>query len=111
MHLGILLTLVSLSATTCLDNGLGMTPQMGWNSWNRYGCTVGEEVVKRAADLMIKTGLADKGYIYINIDDCWQVSGGLCRLLATKPASRLYKIEANFQMGLSIWLTMCMLKV
>ena len=23
-----------------VDNGLGMTPQMGWNSWNHFGCNI-----------------------------------------------------------------------
>ena len=24
----------------CLDNGLGRTPPMGWNSWNHFGCNI-----------------------------------------------------------------------
>ena len=59
-------------AAQSLDNGLGITPPMGWNSWNHYGCNINESVVKETAELLIKTGLADKGYKYINIDDCWQ---------------------------------------
>jgi alpha-galactosidase len=23
-----------------LDNGLGITPPMGWNSWNHFGCNI-----------------------------------------------------------------------
>lgn len=50
------------------------TPPMGWNSWNRFGCNVDEDLVKQTADAMIDTGMADLGYEYVNIDDCWQAS-------------------------------------
>jgi alpha-galactosidase len=56
-----------------LDNGLGKTPPMGWNSWNHFGCNISEQVIKETADLLVSTGLAAKGYKYLNIDDCWQV--------------------------------------
>ncbi len=23
-----------------IDNGLGKTPQMGWNSWNHFNCNI-----------------------------------------------------------------------
>ena len=55
----------------CLNNGLGFTPQMGWNSWNYYGCSITENVFRRAASALISTGLSSKGYTYVNIDDCW----------------------------------------
>ena len=57
-----------------LDNGLARTPPMGWNSWNKIGCNVAEDSVKKAADAMVKSGMKDAGYQYIVIDDCWQVS-------------------------------------
>lgn len=57
-----------------LDNGLGRTPPMGWNSWNHFACKINETIVKQTADLLISTGLAAKGYKYVNIDDCWQIS-------------------------------------
>ena len=57
-----------------LDNGLAKTPPMGWNSWNRFGCNVSEELVRKAAESMVRTGMKDAGYQYIVIDDCWQVS-------------------------------------
>ncbi|TPX48628.1 alpha-galactosidase [Synchytrium endobioticum] len=47
---------------------------MGWNSWNRYKCDdLNEEVVKRSADAMVAKGLKDVGYVFVNLDDCWQV--------------------------------------
>ena len=56
-----------------LDNGLGKTPPMGWNSWNHFGCHINEELIKKTADLIVSSGLASKGYKYVNLDDCWQV--------------------------------------
>eukprot|EP00270_Netrium_digitus_P000952 TRINITY_DN11078_c0_g1_i2.p1 TRINITY_DN11078_c0_g1~~TRINITY_DN11078_c0_g1_i2.p1 ORF type:complete len:450 (+),score=94.28 TRINITY_DN11078_c0_g1_i2:97-1446(+) len=54
-----------------LDNDLGKTPQMGWNSWNHFGCAVTEDIVRKAADALVDTGLAAAGYTYVNVDDCW----------------------------------------
>ncbi|KAK4769207.1 hypothetical protein SAY86_027357 [Trapa natans] len=54
-----------------LDNGLARTPQMGWNSWNFFACNINETVIKETADALVSTGLAELGYVYVNIDDCW----------------------------------------
>lgn len=54
-----------------LENGLGRTPQMGWNSWNHFGCNINENLIRQTADAMVNSGLAGLGYKYINIDDCW----------------------------------------
>jgi alpha-galactosidase len=51
--------------------GLADTPQMGWNSWNKFGQNISEELIKQQADAMVAEGLVDAGYIYLNIDDCW----------------------------------------
>jgi alpha-galactosidase len=57
-----------------LDNGLAKTPPMGWNSWNKFGCDVSEDLIKGAADAIVSSGMKDAGYQYVVIDDCWQVS-------------------------------------
>ena len=57
-----------------LDNGLAKTPPMGWNSWNKFGCNVSEDLIRQAADALVSSGMKDAGYEYIVIDDCWQVS-------------------------------------
>jgi alpha-galactosidase len=57
-----------------LDNGLAKTPPMGWNSWNKFGCDVSEQLIRGMADALVSTGLRDAGYEYLVIDDCWQVS-------------------------------------
>jgi alpha-galactosidase len=52
---------------------IGLTPVMGWNSWNCFGGAVTAEHVKSAAAAMAKSGLINHGWTYINIDDFWQV--------------------------------------
>ncbi|KAK3415101.1 hypothetical protein EUGRSUZ_H00669 [Eucalyptus grandis] len=54
-----------------LENGLGLTPQMGWNSWNHFQCNINENLIKETADAMVSSGLAALGYEYVNLDDCW----------------------------------------
>ena len=49
------------------------TPPMGWNSWNTFGSEINEEVILRAADSLVASGLAACGYGYVVIDDCWSV--------------------------------------
>ena len=62
-----------IMAVISLDNGLGKTPPMGWNSWNRFGCNINETLIRQTADLLVSLGLAAKGYRYLNLDDCWQI--------------------------------------
>lgn len=55
------------------NNGLGATPPMGWNSWNKifgFACDVNETNIFEIANALVSTGLAAKGYNYINLDDC-----------------------------------------
>ena len=64
--------LISLIST--LDNGLGLTPQMGWNTWNKFACKINETLIYQSIDALISSGLKDLGYEYMNLDDCWQIS-------------------------------------
>ncbi|WP_225851349.1 glycoside hydrolase family 27 protein, partial [Streptomyces sp. HPF1205] len=54
-----------------LGNGLALTPQMGFNDWNAYGCNVSESLIKATAQAMHTDGMQAAGYSYVNIDDCW----------------------------------------
>ena len=56
-----------------LASGMAPTPPMGWNSWNKFGCSINEDFVKRTADAMVSLGMKDAGYQYVNIDDCWSI--------------------------------------
>ena len=68
-----LLTII-FSSGYCVDNGLGMTPQMGWNTWNKFQCNISEQLIRDSIDALNKSGLIEVGYKYINLDDCWQSS-------------------------------------
>lgn len=51
---------------------IALTPPMGWNSWNCFAGAVTEDRVKSAAAAMVKSGLINHGWTYINVDDFWQ---------------------------------------
>ena len=70
----IILKFILFDFVLSLNNGLGKTPQMGWNSWNHFRCKISEDVIRKTADRIVELSLDKKGYIYINVDDCWQVS-------------------------------------
>ena len=62
-------SLVTLVLAT--DNGLALTPQMGWNSWNHFECSINEDVIYQMAQAVVDSGLQKFGYTFVNIDDCW----------------------------------------
>ena len=66
-----ILVIVSPLATVSLDNGVARTPPLGWNSWNIFKGKLDEKIIKQTADLLVSTGLAAKGYVYVNMDDTW----------------------------------------
>lgn len=53
---------------------LALTPTMGWNHWYAHYGRVTDKLMRQAADVMISSGMADVGYQYVNIDDCWMNS-------------------------------------
>lgn len=50
---------------------LALTPPMGWNDWYAHTSHITDKLMREAADVMIERGMADVGYSYVNIDDCW----------------------------------------
>lgn len=38
MHKLLIFALLVVGRVTCLDNGLALTPPMGWMNWQRYRC-------------------------------------------------------------------------
>lgn len=52
-------------------NQLALTPPMGWNSWYVHFNRISDQLMREAASNMISSGMADVGYQYVNIDDCW----------------------------------------
>jgi len=47
------------------------TPPMGWNPWNAFRTDVDENKVREVAKAIVDTGLARRGYRFVNIDDGW----------------------------------------
>ncbi|EIE24552.1 glycoside hydrolase, partial [Coccomyxa subellipsoidea C-169] len=68
-----------------LDNGVGLTPPMGWLSWEKFRCNVdcshdpanciSERLFMETADSMVADGFRDAGYEFVIIDDCWLAKG------------------------------------
>ncbi|MCU0782267.1 MAG: NPCBM/NEW2 domain-containing protein [Akkermansiaceae bacterium] len=50
---------------------LALTPPMGWNHWYVHYDRITDRLMRQAADAMVASGMADVGYQYVNIDDCW----------------------------------------
>lgn len=59
-----------------IGDTIALTPPMGWNGWNSWARDIDREKVISSADAMIKLGLHDFGWTYINIDDAWQGQRG-----------------------------------
>ncbi|NWX12500.1 NAGAB acetylgalactosaminidase, partial [Aegotheles bennettii] len=67
--------------SVALENGLALTPPMGWMTWERFRCNVecqvdprnciSEWLIRDMADRMAEDGWREVGYQYVNIDDCW----------------------------------------
>src|SRR6185369_60279 len=53
-----------------LTNNLALTPPMGWNDWNSYGCGISESDVTNTAAVIVAKGMKAAGYQFVNIDDC-----------------------------------------
>lgn len=54
-----------------VGNEIALTPPMGWNSWNCFASDVTSQNIRDAANSMVKSGLDNYGWSFINIDDCW----------------------------------------
>ena len=61
---------------------------MGWNDWYAYYDHVTDKLLREAADVMVKKGMADVGYQYVDIDDCWANTAEQPRPEASRPVPR-----------------------
>ncbi|QDK80610.1 alpha-galactosidase [Spirosoma sp. KCTC 42546] len=78
--------------TIKIGDAIALTPPIGWNGWNAWEANIDREKVIASADAMVKTGLRDHGWTYINIDDAWQgVRGG--PLTALQPNEKFPKFK------------------
>ena len=89
------------------NNGVCLTPPMGWSSWNLFRNKIDENVILSIAKAMKESGLADAGYCYVNIDDCWQSSmrdeyGKLQGDLTTFPHGIKWLVDQVNDLGLKL---------
>jgi alpha-galactosidase len=84
----------SPASRATLDNRLALTPPMGWNSWNHFGCNVSDSLIRQTADAMAASGMRDAGYRYVVIDDCWQVSRDARGTIVADPVRFPHGIKA-----------------
>jgi len=76
-----LLIFLKIKSGYLLDNGLALTPPMGWMSWQRFKCNtncithpshcLSEKLIERIVKAMKRDGFLSVGYNYVSIDDCW----------------------------------------
>ncbi|GAB5373372.1 hypothetical protein AAMO2058_001745500, partial [Amorphochlora amoebiformis] len=71
-----------IGMTVALDNGMALTPPMGWRSWNLYGGNVSQKLIEDMMEGLVSrkrmvdgkpTSLCDLGYCDIGLDDNWQI--------------------------------------
>jgi len=67
----IALLMIPVGAQAQKFDDLAPTPPMGWNSWNKFGCNVDEELIRETAEALVSSGMREAGYEFVNIDDCW----------------------------------------
>lgn len=51
------------AAGTSSYNGLALTPAMGWDNWNAFGCKISEELILTTAQKIVDLGLRDLGRV------------------------------------------------
>ncbi|MEV4558223.1 alpha-galactosidase [Kitasatospora sp. NPDC049285] len=71
---GLTAVVATSTPAAALDNGLALTPPMGWNSWNTLGTAVTQEQVVQTIDFMSANGMVQAGYNTVTIDDGWSLS-------------------------------------
>ena len=59
-----------------IGDTIALTPPIGWNGWNSWARNIDGEKVLASANAMVKMGLSNHGWTYINIDDTWEGQRG-----------------------------------
>ena len=71
LAVAVLTAAATTGPATAAPGSPALTPPLGWNSWNSFGCGITEAQVRQAADAMVSSGMRDAGYQYVVVDDCW----------------------------------------
>ena len=77
--------------THSIEDGLALTPPMGWYPWNQFGeAPQNEQLIKEVAEAVVKTGLRDAGYAFVGPDEgiCFErgTNGLLTTVLSRYPS-------------------------
>lgn len=82
--LTVIVVLAYIGSGHALDNGLALTPPMGFMSWERFRCDtdcsldptecISENLYMSIADSMASNGYLEAGYEFVIIDDCWMAT-------------------------------------
>jgi alpha-galactosidase len=95
VSIGLSLAAMLRAATSlALTNNVALTPPMGWNSWNYFGCNISDATVRGMAASMATNGMWAAGYQFVNMDDCWQVSRNGAGVIMADPVRFPYGIAA-----------------
>jgi len=65
------------AAGTKSYNGLAITPAMGWDNWNAFGCKINEELLLSTAEKIVEFGLRDLGMCLPMFGDCTMLTEAL----------------------------------
>ena len=85
------LALLLLAQCLCAASSL---PIRGWSSWTQFRCHVNETLVLEMGRAIVASGLAEAGYNYVLLDDCWTQCDEL-----TQPEGTCAKAAARDQQG------------
>ena len=102
------------SFALAINDGIQVTPAMGWNSWNYYGCNINQTTILAAANAMAKKSttanwegkmiaMKDVGYVFVNLDDCWEgarTNGNLAFSASLFPQGFVWMCDSIRRMGL-----------
>ncbi len=78
-----------------IGDQLALTPPMGWSSWDFLQTEVTDREIRAQADAMVRSGLVNHGYSYINIDDGWSVNRAVRAPEGLLPRDAAGNIEPN----------------
>lgn len=68
-----LLLVVAAAAASPQAYEIGKLPAMGYNTWNDVRCDgVDAKSIMDLAHGLVKSNFSEKGYAFLNVDDCWQ---------------------------------------
>lgn len=74
--------MIQFQSCIAVDNGLGITPPMGWRSWNCYGGSITQTLIEKCVDAVldksrkvdgVAKSLSEIGYNRLGVDDNWQL--------------------------------------